>query len=79
MNSKVVWSEKLRKLAFTHMEVVLDFNIFFIIRATPIAYRRSQARGQIGAAAACLYHSHSNSESEPHLRPMPQLTATLDP
>ena len=28
--------------------------------------------GQIGATAAGLHHSHSNSRSEPHLRPTPQ-------
>ena len=39
----------------------------------------SQARGPIGAAAAGLHHSHSNTRSKPHLRPTPQLTATLDP
>ena len=42
-------------------------------------YGGSQARGLIGAVAAALHHSHSNSGSEPHLRPAPQLTATLDP
>ena len=28
--------------------------------AAPVAYESSRARGQIGAAAAGLYHSHSN-------------------
>ena len=37
-----------------------------------MAYRSSQARGQIGAAAASLHHSHSNTGSEPHLQPTPQ-------
>ena len=32
------------------------FCLFF--RATPMAYGSSQARGQIGAAAASLHHSH---------------------
>ena len=26
-----------------------------------------------------IHHSHSNAESGPHLRPTPQLTATMDP
>ena len=39
-----------------------------LFRATPSAYGSSQVRGQIGAAAAGLHHSHSNAESEPHLR-----------
>ena len=46
--------------------------------ATPTAYG-GLARGQIGAAAASLYHSHSNSGSKPHLQPIPQLTAMLTP
>ena len=48
-------------------------------RATTAAYRGSQARGQIGAVAAGLRHSHSRAGSEPCLQPAPQLTATLDP
>ena len=51
----------------------------FVFRATPAAYGSSQARGQTGAAAAGLHHSHSNVGSEARLRPTPQLTATLDP
>ena len=52
---------------------------FFLFRAAPAAYGGPQARGQIRAAAAGLLHSHSNSVSELHLRPTPQLTATLEP
>ena len=37
----------------------------------------SQARDQIGAAAASLRHSHSNAGSEPCLQPTPQLLAML--
>ena len=48
---------------------------FFSFRATPAAYGSFQGRGQIGAAATSLGHSHSNARSEPHLRPTPQLTA----
>jgi len=36
-------------------------------------------RGQTGAAAASLHHSHSNTISKLHLLPTPQLTATPDP
>ena len=39
----------------------------------------SQARGQIGAAAASLHRSHRNAGSEPSLKPTPQLTAMPDP
>lgn len=38
-------------------------------------YGNSQTRGQTGAGAAGLCHSHGN-RSEPHLRSMPQLAAT---
>ena len=40
---------------------------FLLFRATPAVYGSSQARGRIGAAAANLYHSHSNAGSKPHL------------
>ena len=43
-----------------------------------MAYGSSQARGQIGAAAAGLCHSHS-SAGEPCLQSTPQLTAMPDP
>ena len=45
-----------------------------LYKATPEAYGSSQARGQNGATAASLCHSHSNMESEQHLQPTPQLT-----
>ena len=56
-----------------------DFFFFCLFRATPKAHRGSQARGLIRAIAAGLRQSHSNTRSEPCLRPTPQLTATLDP
>ena len=40
-----------------------------------MAYGGSQARTQIRVVAAGLCHSHSNTISEPHLRPTPQLMA----
>ena len=49
-----------------------------LFRAAPEAYGGSQARGGIGVVAAGLRHSRSNAGSEPYLRPIPQLTATLD-
>ena len=57
----------------------LPLTLFFLFRATPVAYGSSQARGGIRAAAAGLHHSHSNIGSVPHLQPIPQLTATPDP
>ena len=49
---------------------------FFLFRVIPVACGSSQARGQIGAAAAGLYHSHShrNPGSELHLQSTPQLS-----
>ena len=59
------------------------FHIYFknLYRAAPVAYGGSQARGQIGAVAAglCRSHSNSNARSELPLQPTPQLMATPDP
>ena len=54
------------------------FCLFAISRAAPVAYGGSQARGLIQAIAASLHQRHSNSGSEPHLQPTPQLTAMPD-
>ena len=55
---------------------ILSLSFFFCLffafsRAAPEAYGGSQARG--------LRQRHSNTRSEPSLRPATQLTATLDP
>ena len=66
-------------LMFKDFLLLLLFFFFFChFRAVPAAHGSFQARGRIGAIAASLHHSH-NAGSEPHLRPTPQLTATLDP
>ena len=56
--------------------------ILFILpfRATSAAYGSSQARGS-DQSCSCpgLQHSYGNAGSELHLRPTPQLMATLDP
>ena len=56
-------------------------NFFFVffpfLGSLPMAY--IQAKGQKGAVAAGLQHSHSNARSELHLQPTPQLMAMLDP
>ena len=54
------------------------FFFFFLFRATPRAYGSSLAWGWIGATVANLCHSHSNSGSEPCLRPTSQLMAMPD-
>ena len=55
--------------------------LFFLLFLGPLPWRMggSQARGLIGAVAASLRQSHSNSGSEPRLQPTPELTATPDP
>ena len=61
---------------------LLSLKLFFFLsfsRAVPAAYGGSQARGLIGAGATGLRQSHSSTESEPCLRPTPQLRATPDP
>ena len=55
------------------------FFFFFLLMTAPVAYESSQARGQIRAVAAGLCHSYSNTGSEPPLRPVRQLAATVDP
>ena len=68
-------------LEFTGVEkgnLFLFFSLNFS-RAAPAAYGDSQVRGLFGAVAAGLGQSHSNTGSEPHQRPTPQLMATPDP
>ena len=55
------------------------FFFFFSVKAVPVAYGGSQARGQIRAIVASLCRSHSNVGSEPCLQPTPWLMATMDP
>ena len=52
----------------------------FVFLGPHLAYGSSQVRGWTGAAAAAsLYHSHSNVGSKPPLGPIPQLMAMSDP
>ena len=75
LDNTAVWYRLKRTFFF------LNLKIFFLFRAALTEYGRSQAKGQIGAAAAGLYqsHSHSNLGSKPHVRPTPQLAAMTDP
>ena len=61
------------------LEVIPHFCLFVFSRAAPEAYGGSQARGQIRSVATTLCQSHSNTGSEPRLRPTPELTPTPDP
>ena len=55
----------------------LSFFLSFFFKAIPTAYGSCQARGQIGAAAASLHHSHSNTGPQPPLRPPLQFLAMI--
>ena len=59
--------------------VFLFFWFFLLFRVELKAHGSSQARGQIGAAAASLHHSHSNMGSEAPLQPIPELMEMLAP
>ena len=55
-------------LFFIRTGLFLFFPFFFFFRAAPTAYGSSQARGQIGAIASGLHHSHSKVGSKPCLQ-----------
>jgi len=55
------------------------FFFFGLFRTAPVVHGGSLARGQNGAVAVGLHHSHSNSGSEPCLQTTPQLTAMPGP
>ena len=60
-------SEALGKAESEGLKIFLIFMCVCLFRAAPAAHGGSQARGLIGATAAGLHHSHSNTRSEPHL------------
>ena len=66
-------------MAFERCKFLFVFLFFCFVRAALGAFESSQARGQTGAAAASLQHSHRLLGSEPRLRPTPQLKVTVDP
>ena len=47
------------KINIQKLVVFLSYFFFFLFRATPESYGRSQDRGLIGATAVSLHHSHS--------------------
>ena len=66
--------------SFLSFSFLFSFFFFWLFRAEPEAYGGSQARGQVGAMAVVLHHSHSNDTgSEPRLPSTPQLMAMLHP
>ena len=61
------------KMSFWNRVVyVICLCVCVFFRAPSMAYRNSQARGWIGAAAATLHHSHSIVGSERNLQSTPQ-------
>ena len=65
------------QLGCIHPDSLFFFQSFCLFRAAPMAYGVSQARDEIRAVAASLYHS--NARHEPRLLPTPQLTSMPDP
>ena len=49
------------------MQFFFFFFFFLLFMTTPVAYGNCQARGQIGAIAADLYHSHKNTGDPSHI------------
>ena len=54
---------------FKRRVIFIRLFLFCFFRTVLMAHGSSQARGRIGATAAGLYHSHSNSGYELCLRP----------
>ena len=83
----VIFRGEMRKLVFPKFnwstqwddESILQVDFFFhLFRARPAAYRGSKSRG-LNQSCSCWPIATATPESKPHLRPMPQLMATLDP
>ena len=64
-----VWLARL--FSYSYFILFYLFCLFGISWAPPMAYGGSQARGQIGAVAAGLHQSYSNTGSVPCLQPTP--------
>ena len=62
-----------------HLADCLFFFFFAFFWAKSAACGGFQAWGVYGFTASRISHSHSHALSEPHLRPTPQFTVTLDP
>ena len=82
----ILVQEKNALITKVYLWAILEMSSFSFSPPHPLLFRAAsashgsfQARDQIGVTTAGLLHNHSNMESEPHLRPAPQLMATLDP
>ena len=70
----LLYDSSFKNKLYWHFNVNFLFPTIVIFRAAPMAYGSSQARGQIRATVGGLHHIQSNTRSEPHLWPTPQLT-----
>ena len=71
MSIRICLCTSLNKYVFLKIYLFIYFVFFAISRAALVAYGGSQARGLIGAVAAGLHHSHSNTGSKPRMQPTP--------
>ena len=69
----------IKNYPWKNLLIFLFLFVFCLFRAVPVAYGGSQARGQIGAVAPGLHHSHGNTASELQLQPTQQLAVMRDP
>ena len=69
----ILWKFLLYSIV-TQAYILFLFLFFFAFRATPMAFRGSQAKGRIRTIAAGLHHSYNSTRSKPCLWPTPQLT-----
>ena len=76
---RVLSAEPQRELLADFLFYLFIFYFFVFLELYLQHTGDSQARGPSEAVATGLHQSHSNAGSEPCLRPMPQLTAMLDP
>ena len=60
-------------------DLIFSFFFFGLFRPATAAHGGSKAKGQIGATAASLHHSHSNTRPKLSLWPTPQFMAMPDP
>ena len=61
---------------FFHNNKIFSVNFFLVFLRLHLRHLEVP---RPGVEATGLHDSHSNARSKPHLQPMPQLTATLDP
>ena len=79
LNTPIVSNESFVHVFLIFNNVPRNTFTFFFFMAAPVTCESFQARRWIGAAAAGLCHSHSNTRFKPHLQFTSQLTATPEP